>query len=75
MCRRKLTLGKKRDIFFNQNDNFLINNRVSWTLLRTSNPGACWPCFGPSSAEIYVCAAGFAESASSPETRQPFSLQ
>lgn len=55
MCHRKLTVGKKKKrFFFNQNHNFLINSRVSWNLLTTSNPGACCSFSGPSSAEIYM---------------------
>ena len=78
MCHRKLTLGekKKRELWFNQNNSFLINNRVSWNLLTTPNHGSCCSSSGPPSAEIYICAARFAEAvSSSPETRQPFNLE
>lgn len=67
---------KKRDMFFNQNHNFLISNRVSWNLLTSSKPGTCWLSSGLSPAEIDVCAAEFADAASSyPERRQPFRLK
>lgn len=71
MCHRKLTFGKKKkDMFFGQSHNFPVNNRVSWSLLSTSKLGACCLSSGSPSA------AGFTEAASSsPETRQPFSLE
>lgn len=41
---QKVDSWKKKETYsFNQMQNFLINNRVIWNLLATSNPGTCWP--------------------------------